>query len=247
MNTFYEHHHHSIRFAYRCFDRILLNGLIQPFQQPERVVGFFNTYRELYPVSKAVLRDIATQYHHWVTARATQWGVPLLEAPAGDRRDRFVDPYFRRDAEADHVVVILKAREPARILVAIGKDDRWHLEYKRRWPDQYSFYVFDREWGRMFVRVCPYFPFSAQVCLNQHHWLANRMRAEDMTFRQQGNVLFLKLFERVYAPLTAGLLHPVPADTSLTEQKRHRLDRLYQRIATDFDVLLREVGLRHAA
>ena len=32
MNTFYEHHQNSIRFAYRCFDRILLNGLIQPFQ-----------------------------------------------------------------------------------------------------------------------------------------------------------------------------------------------------------------------
>jgi hypothetical protein len=46
MNPFYEHHHDSIRFAYRCFDRTLLNGLIQPFQQPERVVGFFNTYRE---------------------------------------------------------------------------------------------------------------------------------------------------------------------------------------------------------
>jgi hypothetical protein len=44
MNTFYEHHHDSIRFTYRCFDRILLNGLIQPFQQPERVIGFFNTY-----------------------------------------------------------------------------------------------------------------------------------------------------------------------------------------------------------
>ena len=28
MNTFYEHHHDSIRFTYRCFDRILLNGLI---------------------------------------------------------------------------------------------------------------------------------------------------------------------------------------------------------------------------
>ncbi|MBA3231567.1 MAG: hypothetical protein H0T05_01995 [Acidobacteria bacterium] len=43
MNTFYEHHEHSIRFGYRCFDRLLINGLIQPFQQPERVVGFFNT------------------------------------------------------------------------------------------------------------------------------------------------------------------------------------------------------------
>jgi hypothetical protein len=46
MNAFFEHHQHSIRLAYRCFDRLLLNGLIQPFQQPERVIGFFNTYRE---------------------------------------------------------------------------------------------------------------------------------------------------------------------------------------------------------
>jgi hypothetical protein len=67
MNSFFEHHKDSIRWHYRCFDRILLeaypvdsglsrcsmlwraradpssrprqlllNGLIQPFQQPER-------------------------------------------------------------------------------------------------------------------------------------------------------------------------------------------------------------------
>ena len=52
MNSFYEHHKDSIHWQYRCFDRILLNGLIQPFQQPERVVGFFNTYRQLYPVTR---------------------------------------------------------------------------------------------------------------------------------------------------------------------------------------------------
>src|SRR5437773_5162019 len=46
MNAFVEHHKNSIQFGYRCFDRILLNGLIQPFQQPERVLGFFNAYRE---------------------------------------------------------------------------------------------------------------------------------------------------------------------------------------------------------
>ena len=59
MNAFYEHHQDNIRWHYRCFDRILLNGLIQPFQQPERVVGFFNAYRRLYPVSRQVLRGIA--------------------------------------------------------------------------------------------------------------------------------------------------------------------------------------------
>lgn len=45
VNGFYEHHKDSIPFSYRCFDRLLLNGLIQPFQQPKRVIGFFNTYR----------------------------------------------------------------------------------------------------------------------------------------------------------------------------------------------------------
>jgi hypothetical protein len=59
MNAFYEHHRDSIRFGYRRFDRILLNGLMQPFQQPERVVGFFNSYWEVYPVSRDVRRSAA--------------------------------------------------------------------------------------------------------------------------------------------------------------------------------------------
>jgi hypothetical protein len=45
-------------------------------------------------------------------------------------------------------------------------------------------HINDRNWGRMFIRICPYLPFSARVCLNLHHWLANRMRAEGIDFRQ---------------------------------------------------------------
>jgi hypothetical protein len=71
MNAFYEHHQDSIRFGYRCFDRILLNGLIQPFQQPERVTGFFNTHRNQYPVSRNVLRDIADQFQNSVSSPAS--------------------------------------------------------------------------------------------------------------------------------------------------------------------------------
>ena len=52
---------------------------------------------------------------------------------------------------------------------------------------QYNFYVNDRSWGRMFVRLCPYFPFSARICLNQHHWLAHRMRQEGLDFQQTTN------------------------------------------------------------
>ena len=43
----------------------------------------------------------------------------------------------------------------------------------------------------MFVRVCPYCSFSARVCLNQHHWLANRLRTAEISFQQCSNA-FLK-------------------------------------------------------
>ena len=118
MNSFYEHHKGIIRWHYRCFDRILLNGLIQPFQQPERVVGFFNTYRQLYPVSRNTLRGIADQFQHWLKGWTEKRSVPVLDAPHG-RRDDFVDPYFK-GASPDAVVAILKAREPARIMTAVG-------------------------------------------------------------------------------------------------------------------------------
>jgi hypothetical protein len=148
MNAFYEHHKDNIEFGYRCFDRILLNGLIQPFQQPERVLGFFNAYRQGTRVTKPYLTGIADQFQNWVKNRSEKWGAPILEPPDGkdddSRRDKFVLDYFR-DAKPSQVVAIVKAREPARILIAIGGKDNDcpHLEYKQRWVNQYNFYVND--------------------------------------------------------------------------------------------------------
>jgi hypothetical protein len=133
----------------------LLNGRIQPFQQPERIVRFFTRYRDQHPVTRQVLRDIASQYHAWIEAPARERGIPVLAEPDA-RRDEFVDRFFRR-AQADEVVVILKAREPARIMTAIGTptDNRRHLQFAQRWVVHYSIYLNDRRWGRLFVRVCP--------------------------------------------------------------------------------------------
>jgi hypothetical protein len=140
MNSFYEHHKDSIRFHYRCFDRILLNGLIQPFQQPERVIGFFDAHRQLYPVSRGVLHGVADRFQLWLKTWSAKRNIPVMEAPKG-RRDEFAEPYFR-GAEPDEVVVVLKAREPARILIAIGDkaSNRWHLQFAERWVVQYNFY-----------------------------------------------------------------------------------------------------------
>ena len=59
-------------------------------------------------------------------------------------------------------------------------------------------------------------------------------------------LVFLKLFERVYAPLSAGLLQPYRADSKLQGHKRTQFDRLYQKIVDDLDQLLNAVGLKAA-
>jgi hypothetical protein len=86
------------------------------------VIGFFNAYRDGQRVTRNRLRDIAEQFQNWVKNRCEKWGTPLLEAPAG-RRDDFVDRFFR-GTKTDQVIVILKAREPARTaddLVSCGQ------------------------------------------------------------------------------------------------------------------------------
>ena len=59
-------------------------------------------------------------------------------------------------------------------------------------------------------------------------------------------LVFLKLFERIYAPLAAGLLQPYRADSKLKVPKRTQLDRLYQKVLDDLEELVDAVGLKAA-
>ena len=186
MSAFYEHHKASIRFQYSCFDRILLNAAMPLLIRPDRAHGFFTHHRNIYPVTRHVLHEISERYHQWVQKQAKTWSAEILDDPAG-RREDIVAPYFKR-AAADRIVAIVRAREPAHILASYGREGHgWHLDRVRRWVIQYSFYINDRDFGPMFVRMCPYFPFPARVCLNQHHWLAEQLRRKGVKFRQSDN------------------------------------------------------------
>ena len=65
-----------------------------------------------------MLGEVAEQYKNRVTNRSQKWGVPVLEPPDA-RRDNFMGAYFKQ-AKADQIVAIFKAREPGRLLIANG-------------------------------------------------------------------------------------------------------------------------------
>ena len=72
------------------------------------------------------MTEIADQFQYWMKNRSEKWGAPILESPDGkdddSRRDKLLDPYFQ-ESKRSQVVAIVKAREPARILIAIGDKD----------------------------------------------------------------------------------------------------------------------------
>lgn len=187
MNAFERHHSGSIRFGYSCFDRMLLNAVIQVFQSPASIVWFLRERRGVRNLSRHYFRSVSVEYHEWVEELSARWNVPIVTPPKGVRREEWVEPFFGRRRGQPGVAVILKCRENARVATATPTRGAAHIELAGRFVWQYYFYLLDRDFGRMFLRICPYFPFNARVCINGHEWLACRMRREGIRFRQCGN------------------------------------------------------------
>lgn len=139
MNAFAERHAGSIRFGYSCFDRMLLNAVIQVLQSPASIVWFLREHRGVPRLSREYFRCVSVEYHQWVEELSGRWRVPIVTPPKGVRRDEWVEGFYHRRRGEPGVAVILKCRE------------------------------------------------NARVCVNGHEWLALRMRAEGIRFRQCGN------------------------------------------------------------
>jgi hypothetical protein len=186
MNAFLQHHAPAIAFSYHCFDRLLLHGYIRALQFGGSIVTFLRQRRQAKLVSPDYLRRISLDYHRWVEGQAQQAGLAIVTPPPDVRRHDWVEPYYRALEEQPGVAVILKCRERARVAVCYPNRG-YHIEPTWRYVNLYYFYVQDPQLGRFFLRLCPYFPFDAQVCLNGHEWLARQLRGQGIAFRQQDN------------------------------------------------------------
>jgi hypothetical protein len=187
MNAFLNHHRSSVRFVYSCFDRILLNVIHKELQRPASIVGFFRQTHPGQVLNPSFFRHISTAYHRWVEEFARQQGIDIVQPPKGVRREEWVEPYYRQLRPWQTCAVILKSRENAKVAISHATTGTPHLEVGPRFVWQYYFYLQDPDFGRLFFRICPYFPFNSWLCLNGHEWLAQRLRAEGIAFEQSKN------------------------------------------------------------
>ncbi len=51
----------------------------------------------------------------------------------------------------------------------------------------YYFYIYDKDVGLAFIKVCSYLPFEVKVCLNGHEWAKQQLRREGIAFEALEN------------------------------------------------------------
>jgi hypothetical protein len=188
MNRFVQHHQDLIHFSYSCFDRILCQGMLLQFQHSKRaatVAWFLRRYRQAGDLNKAYFSKLARDYHNWLIIHAQQTGVPIVQPEKDVRREEWVEPYYQQLGAHPGIAVILKCREPERIVIANKTND---LSVASRFVYLYYFYLNDPQYGRMFLRICPYFPFNVRLWMNGHNWLACRLQQEGIAFTQRENL-----------------------------------------------------------
>src|SRR3954466_12521502 len=106
MNAFLEHHQQAISLNYSCFDRILLNGVIQVLQNPACVVGFLKVKRQATEVTPAYFRSISTDYHGFVNALAERRHIEIIQPPKDVRREEWVEPFYEKLQGQNGIAVI---------------------------------------------------------------------------------------------------------------------------------------------
>jgi hypothetical protein len=237
MNRFHKHHRESISFGYSCFDRMILKGSILPFRGTERagtIVWFLRNRRQIPWVDRASLAKIATDYHHWVEEYAQTAYLDIIEPDHEVRREELVEPYFQQLGTRPGVAVILKAREPERVAWYYARSK--HIVVKQQHVNLYYFYINDPNCGRMFVRICPYFPCNISVWLNGHNWLAQQLQQEGIAFEKRDNLFVACAEPQRLQELSDGF---APADIMAP------VDHWVAQLLPFFSAAERQEGYRH--
>ncbi len=185
----------SIRFAYHCFDRIVIRGYLSTLSRPENIVYFFRTLKQVDCISKETLRQRTDQYLGWVNGYTRNHDIPLVWAEKDVRKKDALAPLrmrMQREARTGVYYVLKSMEQGPSFRIAKPKfpvaDPNWRIlaPQRSRYTHLY-FYIIDDVLGPFAMRIGAYLPFYATYYLNGHDIIAPMLKAEGVPFRMKDN------------------------------------------------------------
>lgn len=186
MEQFVAKHTEKIVGTIACFDRVNFKGYL-PLSWPGALVPFM--------LRRGFLVKDFARFVDGPSKRVVAHGKEMARKAGRHyehlRRRGDKDKLARRIAEREGVteglVCVLSALEGCRSFAIVGGEGRPRLVGAGRKCLCLYFYFIHPELGWLHVRIQSWFPFTVQVCLNGHEWLARRLDREGIAYRRADN------------------------------------------------------------
>jgi len=186
VQSFLHRHADKITGTLSCFDRVIIKGYL-PFSYPLSMEGFLAQRGILLKDFAKFAKEQSTRLKHHARELAERAARPILPAPYKTRKEDYARRRAAQDGISEGLVCIFTTQEACpsfKIAYGVGRP---RLVKSRPRCLVYYFYYLDREFGLLHVRLPTWFPFTLQVYVNGHEWLARQMTQHGLSFTQHDN------------------------------------------------------------
>src|SRR5947209_138527 len=170
-----------------CFDRVICKGHL-PFGNDAHLNRFVD----------GTLKMPRKDFLPWLQARsdqlvahaqalAQQHGAPYHYLQGHHRKEDLVQQTIRQRRLSEGLVCVLCCQETCRTVKLLYGQGRPRLTFTFRPQRVLYAYWLDPDFGLRYVRLQTWFPFTCQVYVNGHDWLARQLHQQGQGFVQQDN------------------------------------------------------------
>jgi hypothetical protein len=171
-----------------CLDRLYLNGYIGKLATGPGLVFFMREQLDKPVPSPVVLGQISERFREAVKALAERDGIPVYQFRHKEKKDDLANEFRRQRAVRDGIVFIGVAQEKAQAFQGRKIDGQFQFDRdKTVYVNHYYFYIDDKEFGPLFVKVCSYAPWSIKLCLNGHEWAKRQLDKRGIRYEALDN------------------------------------------------------------
>ena len=176
------------------FDRVLFKGHLSglyPFQRLEPILYkqgiLLKEYKEFALRSSQQLREHVKEMAHR-EGRPVQY-LSSGFGKSGESKEAMASAIAQRDQISEGLVVVFSTLELNQAMTVRANPETGHLHLvseKRKQVHLYLYYL-DSEFGMMFVRIQSWWPFTIQIYINGHEWLARQMDQAGISYVRADN------------------------------------------------------------
>ena len=151
--------HDHVTLEVECLDRLYLNGYIGQLATSGGLVTFMREQLGKPIPSPVVLGQISERFREAVKLLAERERIPVYQFSHKERKDDIANQFRRQRAVRDSIVFIGVAQEKAQAFN--GRKINGRFEFTRDktvYVNHYYFYIDDKDFGPLFIKVCSYAP-----------------------------------------------------------------------------------------